>query len=223
MRRAARGRPPGLRIYPLVEESEKIDLKAATAMADHLSAGGVPRVSASALLHGRMKADEKDRVMKAFAAGELDLLVSTTVVEVGIDVPNATVMLIEHAERFGLSQLHQLRGRVGRGAAPVVLLSPVPVATIRRCARAAAGDDRHLERLRDRGARSAAPRTWRSLRDQAGRPPDVSTDRSGPRSGTARNRPPGSDPMVRPVAPAGAAIAQLLKAWADRFHLIEVG
>ena len=101
-------------IYPLVEESEKIDLKAATAMAEHLARNVFPDLKV-ALLHGRMKGDEKDRVMRAFAAGELHILVSTTVVEVGVDVPNATVMVIEHAERFGLSQLHQLRGRVGRG------------------------------------------------------------------------------------------------------------
>jgi ATP-dependent DNA helicase RecG len=101
-------------IYPLVEESEKVDLKAATEMADHL-AQDVFQAYRVALLHGRMKADEKERVMAAFARGEVNLLVSTTVVEVGVDVPNASVMLVEHAERFGLSQLHQLRGRVGRG------------------------------------------------------------------------------------------------------------
>ena len=102
-------------IYPLVEESEKIDLKAATAMSQHLAREVFPEFTV-ALLHGRMKSQEKDTVMRAFAAGQLHILVATTVVEVGVDVPNATVMVVEHAERFGLSQLHQLRGRVGRGA-----------------------------------------------------------------------------------------------------------
>jgi ATP-dependent DNA helicase RecG len=102
-------------IYPLVEESSKVDLKAATEMADHLAHDVFPAYRVG-LLHGKMKADGKERVMSAFARGELDVLVSTTVVEVGVDVANASVMLIEHAERFGLSQLHQLRGRVGRGA-----------------------------------------------------------------------------------------------------------
>jgi ATP-dependent DNA helicase RecG len=101
-------------IYPLVEESAKVDLRAATEMADHLAQDVFPAYRV-ALLHGRMKQDEKERVMHAFARGELHILVSTTVVEVGVDVPNASVMLVEHAERFGLSQLHQLRGRVGRG------------------------------------------------------------------------------------------------------------
>jgi ATP-dependent DNA helicase RecG len=101
-------------IYPLVEESEKIDLRSATEMADHLQAEVFP-AHRIALLHGRMKQEAKDHVMHAFAAGRIDVLVSTTVVEVGVDVPNATVMVVEHAERFGLSQLHQLRGRVGRG------------------------------------------------------------------------------------------------------------
>ena len=101
-------------IYPLVEESAKVDLKAATEMADHLSQDVFPQFRV-ALLHGRLKQDAKDRVMGAFVRGEFDILVTTTVVEVGVDVPNATVMVVEHAERFGLSQLHQLRGRVGRG------------------------------------------------------------------------------------------------------------
>jgi ATP-dependent DNA helicase RecG len=102
-------------IYPLVEESAKVDLKAATEMADHLSQDVFPEYRV-ALLHGRMKQDAKDRVMGAFVRGEFQILVSTTVVEVGVDVANATMMVVEHAERFGLSQLHQLRGRVGRGA-----------------------------------------------------------------------------------------------------------
>jgi ATP-dependent DNA helicase RecG len=102
-------------IYPLVEESEKIDLKSATEMADHLQAEVFPAYRI-ALLHGRMKQDVKDRIMHAFGAGQIHILVSTTVVEVGVDVSNASIMLVEHAERFGLSQLHQLRGRVGRGA-----------------------------------------------------------------------------------------------------------
>ena len=102
-------------IYPLVEESEKVDLKAATAMAEHLARDVFPELSV-ALLHGRMKPDEKERVMRAFTSGTLNVLVATTVVEVGVDVPNASVMIVEHAERFGLSQLHQLRGRVGRGS-----------------------------------------------------------------------------------------------------------
>ncbi len=81
-----------------------------------------------ALLHGRMKGDDKDRVMRAFAAGDLHILVATSVVEVGVDVPNATVMVVEHAERFGLSQLHQLRGRIGRGthASTCVLVYQAP-------------------------------------------------------------------------------------------------
>lgn len=102
-------------ICPLVEESEKSELKAATQMADHLQKDIFSEFRVG-LLHGRMKPEEKERVMRTFKSREIDILVATTVIEVGIDVPNATVMVIEHAERFGLSQLHQLRGRVGRGS-----------------------------------------------------------------------------------------------------------
>lgn len=100
-------------VYPLVEESEKIDLKNATEEFEKLKAQ-FPKIRFG-LLHGKMKGSEKDEVMTQFRAHQLDALVSTTVIEVGVDVPNATIMMIEHAERFGLSQLHQLRGRVGRG------------------------------------------------------------------------------------------------------------
>ncbi|NPC47445.1 ATP-dependent DNA helicase RecG [Corallococcus sp. AB032C] len=102
-------------VYPLVEESEKLDLEDATQGATKLQ-GVFPNASVG-LLHGRMKPEEKDAVMEAFRDKRIQLLVCTTVVEVGVDVPNASVMVVEAAERFGLSQLHQLRGRVGRGAA----------------------------------------------------------------------------------------------------------
>lgn len=101
-------------VFPLVEESENSDLKAATEMASHLKEEIFPDFKIG-LLHGRMKSEEKEEIMKKFKGREIDILVSTTVVEVGIDISNASVMIIEHAERFGLSQLHQMRGRVGRG------------------------------------------------------------------------------------------------------------
>ena len=97
----------------MVEESEKLDLAAAEERYELMKQNFGERVG---LLHGRMKPQDKDAVMASFSKGELDILVSTTVIEVGVDVPAATVMVIEHAERFGLAQLHQLRGRIGRGS-----------------------------------------------------------------------------------------------------------
>jgi ATP-dependent DNA helicase RecG len=102
-------------VYPLVEESEKMDLKDATNRYEYLRDKVFPKHKVG-LLHGKMKPEEKEEVMRQFVAGETQVLVSTTVIEVGVDVANASVMVVEHAERFGLSQLHQLRGRVGRGA-----------------------------------------------------------------------------------------------------------
>ena len=100
-------------VYPLVEESEKIDLKAAVESAEYLKKK-VFNKNDVALIHGRMKNDEKEEIMKKFRDGKTKVLVSTTVIEVGVDVPKANIMVVMHAERFGLSQLHQLRGRVGR-------------------------------------------------------------------------------------------------------------
>jgi ATP-dependent DNA helicase RecG len=114
MRRAVAGGHQVYVVYPLIEESEKSDLRAATEMAKYLKSEIFPDFRIG-LLHGRMKSPEKERVMLSFSAGEIDVLVSTTVIEVGVDVPNATLMVVENAERFGLAQLHQLRGRVGRG------------------------------------------------------------------------------------------------------------
>ncbi len=110
----ARGRQAYV-VFPLIERSEKVDLKAATEAFEELQKGPLKGLRL-ALLHGRQSSEEKEGVMRDFQAGRADVLVSTTVIEVGIDVPNATVMIVENAERFGLSQLHQLRGRVGRGA-----------------------------------------------------------------------------------------------------------
>lgn len=112
-------------IYPLVEASEVLDLKDASRMSEHLRQTVFPDFRVG-LVHGRMKGPEKDKIMRDFSEKRLNLLVSTTVVEVGIDIPEASLMVIEHAERFGLSQLHQLRGRIGRGNLPSLCILMTP-------------------------------------------------------------------------------------------------
>ena len=119
-------------ICPMVEESEDADLAAARGALDGARSSLLPgRVG---LVHGRMKTTEKDRVMAGFAGDAIDLLVATTVIEVGVDVPAATIMVVEHAERFGLAQLHQLRGRIGRGDKPstCLLLYQPPLGEVAR-------------------------------------------------------------------------------------------
>jgi ATP-dependent DNA helicase RecG len=131
-------------VYPVIEES-KLELKAAMEEYQRLSKEVFPKLQLG-LLHGRLSSDEKEDVMQRFRKNEAQILVATTVVEVGVDVPNATVMVIEHAERFGLSQLHQLRGRIGRGAAKshCILVAPGRMAVGRS---AAAKDDVARARL----------------------------------------------------------------------------
>ena len=130
-KQAAAGRQAYI-VYPVIEESKQ-ELKAATKEFERLSREVFPRLRVG-LLHGRMAGDEKDAVMREFNAGRIQILVATSVVEVGVDVPNATVMVIEHAERFGLAQLHQLRGRIGRGRHPSTcfLLTPGEVGEVAR-------------------------------------------------------------------------------------------
>ena len=209
-------------IYPLVEESDKIDLKAATEMADHLSQEVFPAYRVG-LLHGRMKADAKDRVMKAFAAGELQVLVSTTVVEVGIDVPNATVMLVEHAERFGLSQLHQLRGRVGRGAhqSSCFLLYQSPLSDEARERLKAMTDTTDGFEIAERDLRLRGPGDFFGTR-QAGMPTFRLIDliRDHELLEVAQRE---ASHWLDATAPDRDTVDRLLKAWGERFRLIDVG
>jgi ATP-dependent DNA helicase RecG len=209
-------------IYPLVEESEKVDVRAATEMADQLAQEIFPEYRVG-LLHGRLKPDAKDRVMKAFAAGELQILVSTTVVEVGIDVANATVMIVEHAERFGLSQLHQLRGRVGRGGTQsfcfLIYQSPLSVEARERLTAMAETTDGF--EIAERDLRLRGPGDFFGTR-QAGMPTfrlvDLVRDRGllDEASGEAAR-------WFSSATPSREALDRLMEAWADRFRLIEIG
>jgi len=209
-------------IYPLVEESVKVDVKAATEMADHLATEVFPQYRVG-LLHGRMKGDGKERVMKAFASGELHILVSTTVVEVGVDVPNASVMIVEHAERFGLSQLHQLRGRVGRDRhqSYCFLLYQSPLSDEARERLRALTETTDGFEIAERDLRLRGPGDFFGTR-QAGVPTfrmvDLIRDReildAAQREAIA---------WFDKTTPAPAAVENLLQTWETRFKLIEVG
>ena len=211
-------------VYPVIEESEKIDLKAATTMAERL-AKAFPELRVG-LVHGRLTAEERDAVMRAFRDNEVQVLVATTVIEVGIDVANATVMLIEHAERFGLAQLHQLRGRVGRGSGAEPLHSAVGRATGRP---AAHGSSPRRRRLRDRGAGPGAPGMGElaGARQSGGRGAPVRELRDRPaaaRSGAARG---GRDHRTRSGACAAGAHASyrdnVVQRYERGFELFRVG
>jgi ATP-dependent DNA helicase RecG len=209
-------------IYPLVEESAKIDLKAATEMADHLAQEVFPEYRVG-LLHGRLKADAKDRVMRAFAAGELQILVSTTVVEVGIDVPNASLMVVEHAERFGLSQLHQLRGRVGRGVhqSYCCLLYQAPLADEARERLKAMTDTTDGFVIAERDLQIRGPGDFFGTR-QAGLPTFrlINLVRDRELLDVAQRE---AAQCLQSAAPSPAGTAELLKAWSSRFRLMDVG
>ena len=209
-------------IYPLVEESAKIDLKAATEMADHLQTDVFPAYQVG-LLHGRLKSDAKDRVMKAFLAGELQILVSTTVVEVGVDVPNASVMIVEHAERFGLSQLHQLRGRVGRDRhqSYCFLLYQYPLSDDARERLKAMADTADGFEIAERDLQLRGPGDFFGTR-QAGLPTfrmiDLVRDREV--LDTAQQE---AARWFGKSLPDAAGVERLIAGWEQRFRLVEIG
>ena len=209
-------------IYPLVEESDKVDLKAATEMADHLAQDVFPQYRVG-LLHGRMKGEAKDSVVRSFALGELDVLVSTTVVEVGVDVPNASVMVVEHAERFGLSQLHQLRGRVGRDAHQsfCCLLYQYPLSDEARSRLKALTETTDGFAIAERDLELRGPGDFFGTR-QAGVPTFRTIDLLRDRDllETAHRE---ASAWMDAAMPEPQAIARLLESWQARFRLIDVG
>jgi ATP-dependent DNA helicase RecG len=209
-------------VYPMVEQSDKIDLRAATEMADHLAHDVFPDFRVG-LVHGRMKAAGKERVMRAFAAGELQILVATTVVEVGVDVPNATVMAVEHAERFGLSQLHQMRGRVGRGQYPsfCFLLYQAPLSREARERLRAMCDSADGFELAERDLQIRGPGDFFGTR-QAGLPTFRMVDLVRDRELLDRARREAETWLTSSAATA-RSLGSLLRSWESRFRLIEIG
>ena len=209
-------------VYPLIEESEKVDLKAATEMADHLAQDVFP-AHRVALLHGRMKQDAKDRVMRAFAANEIHVLVSTTVIEVGIDVPNASVMVIEHAERFGLSQLHQLRGRVGRDSyqSQCVLLYQYPISKDGKARLAALAETTNGFDIAERDLEIRGPGDFFGTR-QSGLPLLRTGDlvRDHPLMVRAHDE---AGRFLEANALTEPVVAMLKQTWPTRFGLMDIG
>ena len=177
-------------ICPLVEESDNLDVRAATEEHTRLSNEVFPDLKLG-LLHGRLSSRDKDKVMRQFRDGELDVLVATAVVEVGIDVPNATVMMIDGADRFGLAQLHQFRGRVGRGRTPQLLPAHVGVG-IGAGAGAVIGPGKQPRRLQAGRDRPADAPRGRHLRHHPERRPDHAPHRQRVRPGPDGLGPPGS-------------------------------
>ena len=202
-------------------ESEKVEVRAATAMRDHLQAEIFPAYRV-ALLHGRLKSDEKDRVMAAFARGDAHVLAATTVVEVGVDVPNATLMIIEHAERFGLSQLHQLRGRVGRGAhaSTCILLYQHPISEAGRARLNALVETTDGVVIAERDLEQRGPGDFFGTR-QSGLP----TLRVGDLPSRSHPHGRGAARSGRVAGPTGRApLASASRPnWAARFGLVAVG
>ena len=189
-------------VCPLVEDSAALDLQNATETHRQLCDALPGRMIG--LLHGRMPAAEKTAVMSLFAGGQIAVLVATTVIEVGVDVPNASLMVVEHAERFGLSQLHQLRGRVGRGATASVCVLLYTRAAVGRGQGAPEGDARDQRRLRDLAPRPRDPRPGRVARRAPVGRGAAALRRPAAGRGAARSRRGGSPSGCSTTDPAAA-------------------
>ncbi len=209
-------------VLPIIEDSDKIDVRAATSMAEQLRHGALAGVRLG-LLHGRLTSAEKQDVMRRFLAHDLDVLVTTTVIEVGVDVPNASVMVVEHAERFGLAQLHQLRGRVGRGASQsyCVLLFERPLSDEARQRLQAMTDTTDGFVIAERDLAIRGPGDMFGTR-QAGMPTlrigDLARDQDlmAEAHGLARA-------LVSSLPPDALPRRLARDAWAGRFNLAQVG
>ena len=203
-------------VCPLVADSEKLQAKAAGAEAERLRAGELADFRVG-LLHGQMSSREKSEAMEEFVAGRTDVLVATTVIEVGIDVANATVMLIEGAERYGLSQLHQLRGRVGRGEheSHCILFADPESELARRRMEAIAPDQRRLRARRGRPHPARRGRDPRHPPARAAALPDrrAARGRAAARRGAGR----GAGDAAPPRRPRGPELGPLLDAARERF------